>query len=389
MNLFKWMLKFWAMGVVVGILAACSVPEIDEVLPDRRVEYKKQRAAEDTLEIPPDLSSGAIGDAMPIPEIGAGGTTYSQFNKQSKAKAGDPGLAAGGVLPQLDHIRVLRDGEQRWLEIDAKPDQVWPKVIAFWRENGVLLVEQDPALGVMKTDWLENRADIKQGFITELFRKVLDSAHSAATRDQFRVRLEPGSRGGTTYLYLTHRGMDEDMSKGTTGETQSSYWVPRATDPGLEAEMLRRIMVYLGVADKQAQTSLAKAEGRGPQRAHMIRTRDGAAALMIDADLNASWRLVGIAVERVGFMVEDRDRKEGYYLVRYDDPLKTQEKQGFFSKLAFWKGKKEFDDQIQHRIQLTAEGSNQTRVTVQGAKGQADASPTSERILTLLQEQAR
>lgn len=380
--------KILILSLVVGLLGACgSVSELTENLPDRRVDYKKQRVAQENLEVPPDLTSSSIGDSMPIPE---GGTTYSEFNEQTRAGFGGPGTgpAPGGVLPQMDNIRVMRDGNQRWLEIQAPPTAVWPRLISFWRENGVILVQQDPATGVMRTDWLENRADIKQGFITELFRKVLDSAYSAATRDQFRVRLEPGDQPGATHLYLTHRGMEEELVRGSTGETENSFWVSRPTDPGLEAEMLRRIMVYLGTAEKRAEGALAKAEAYPQHRAQLTRTQAGT-ELSVDASFADTWRMVGMALERVGFMVEDRDRSQGFYEVRYDDPLKEKKEPGFFAKLAFWRDQPAFDDQVLYRIRLAAGGDGATRIRVLTDKDAPVTSDTGERILTLIHEQLR
>lgn len=364
------------------LLAACST-EVDNLLPDRKVEYKKQQVAEADLEIPPDLTKATIGDAMPIPG-GDNATTYSQYESQSR---GGQRFVGNTVLPKVTHIKVMRDGNQRWLEIQAPPDQVWSNVVSFWRENGVLLVEQNPATGVMKTDWLENRADIKQGFITEFLRKALDSLYSAATRDQFRVRLEPGLTEGTTDLYLTHRGMEEQIATSVAGSQENSYWVPRPNDPGLEAEMLRRIMIYLGVAEQTAGTALAQAKTEQKARSELVKDRDGSAALLVNTDPGPAWRLVGIALDRVGFAVEDRDRSAGLYYVRYDDPTKEDER-GFFDKLAFWRSNEQPFADTQYRIHLEGVG-NATRVVVLDGQGKIERSETAVRILTLLQEQIR
>lgn len=380
----------WVGGLVLIIasllLAACET-KMTDVLPDRKVEYKKQRVAEDDLEVPPDLSSGTIVDSMPVPGV-TPTATYSEYEEQKQGGRSRSVLPSGGtVLPEMDNVRVVRDGDQRWLEIDASPDEVWPRAVSFWRENGVLLVEQDPTVGVMKTDWLENRADIKQGMVTELLRKAFDGIYSAATRDQFRVRLEPGEVTGSTDLYLTHRGMEEKLATTAGGDTQNSYWVPRPADPGLEAEMLRRMMIYLGVAEKQAASALVQAESRTQARSQMVKAGDGSATLLVDAEFAQAWRLVGMALERVGFAVEDRDRSEGEYYVRYDDPTKEDEK-GFMSKLAFWRDDDKFDKDIQYRVRLQEDG-NVTRVVVLNSAGEREVSDTGVRILTLIQEQIR
>jgi outer membrane protein assembly factor BamC len=375
-----------ALMMAALLLVACET-KMSDVLPDRKVEYKKQRVAEEDLEIPPDLSSDTIVESMPVPGV-TPTATYSEYEEQKRVGRGGSALRSGGtVLPEMNNVRVVRDGDQRWLEINASPDEVWPRAVSFWRENGVLLVEQDPTVGVMKTDWLENRADIKQGMVTELLRKAFDGLYSAATRDQFRVRLEPGEAPGTTDLYLTHRGMEEKLATTAGGDTQNSYWVPRPTDPGLEAEMLRRMMLYLGVAEKQAASALTQAESRTRARSQMIKAGDGSATLLVEEEFAPAWRLVGVALERVGFAVEDRDRSAGEYYVRYDDPTKEDER-GFMSKLAFWRDEEKFDEDIQYRIRLQEDGSV-TRVVVLNSTGERELSDTGVRILTLIQEQIR
>jgi len=371
------------------LFTACST-DMSDVLPDRKVDYKKQRVAEDDLEVPPDLSSGTIGDVMPVPGVpSAAGTTYSEYEAQQRTGSSVSTTKGGPVLPEMENVKVMRDGDQRWLVIDSAPADVWPLVVSFWRQNGVLLVEQDPTVGVMKTDWLENRADIKQGMITEFMRKAFEGLYSAATRDQFRVRLEPGERVGSTDLYLTHRGMEEKLTTTQGGDTENAYWTPRPNDPGLEAEMLRRLMIYLGVAEKRAADALIQAQSAPEARSQLLKGRDGSSTLLVNAEFAPAWRLVGVALERVGFAVQDRDRSAGIYYVRYDDPTKEKD-DGFMSKLAFWKDEPEFDDETQYQISLEEDG-DVTRVVVLDSSGERERSDTGTgtRILTLIQEQIR
>jgi outer membrane protein assembly factor BamC len=372
----------WLALVLALALAGCS--SLDDVLPDRKVDYKKQRVAEDDLEIPPDLTRDTIADAMPVPQ---GGASYSEF--QERQRSGRRGTTAGSgseVLPTVENIEVMRDGNQRWLHINGQAEDIWPRVVAFWRTNGILLVEQDPAVGVMKTDWIENRADVKSDFITDLFRKALDSIYSAGTRDQFRVRMEPAGQGGTD-LFLTHRGLEEVFQRDSTGNTENSFWKARPNDPGLEAELLRRIMVYLGVAEERAERAVAQAGNTREARTEMVRKRDGSSTLVVKDYFASSWRLVGVALERVGFAVEDRDRTAGVYYVRYEDPTKEDDK-GFMSKLAFWRDEPAFDEEAQYQVRLEEAGDT-TLVTVLNKEGKVEESDTGTRILTLIQEHIR
>jgi outer membrane protein assembly factor BamC len=369
--------------VPILLLNACSSASVEEYLPDQRLAYKKQREAADNLEIPPDLTSGDFDDALDVPALG-GSATYSEYMGERTQRRRI--AASGDVLPDVKDVNLVREGDRRWLEIGSLPRDVWPRVISFWREQGILLTQQDPTTGVMKTDWLENRAEIRRDLVTDMMRKVVDGLYATSTRDQYRVRIEPGIKPGTTDLYLTHRGMEERLVSNTVGEGATTVWEPAGSDPEKEAAMLRRLMVYLGVTEQRADRAVGSQRAAAPN-ARVVTAPGGTPALMIDDDFRRSWRTTGVALDRVGFAVEDRDRTQGIYYVRYDDPSKGQEKKGWMSKLAFWSND-EVDTVSQYQVKLTSEGQ-QTRVEVLDKTGRRDDSATAQRILTLLAEQLR
>jgi len=378
--------KLVLFSLMFSFLAACNtVPNIEEMLPDRKVEYKKSKQAEQDLEVPPDLSSSSISDSLVIPgALGSGSATYSDFANRETPVPGS--TVSGAVIPQLEDIRVQRNGDQRWLVIKGSPDDVWGRVVDFWQENGILMVEQDPSVGVMVTDWLENRADIKSDFITNTVRKFFDGAYSAASRDQFRVRIERGGEDSTVELFLTHRGMQEELVSVSSSD-ERTVWIPRATDHGLEAEMLRRLMVHLGVANQKASRSLARKGVSASSRSKLNRGRDQV-SLLVNEEFPRAWRLAGVALDRVGFAVEDRSRSEGIYFVRYNDPMKENEDPGLLSKLAFWQEDKNIDKENRYQVKLSQDG-DVTQVVILNEAGTRDSSPTAVRILTLLHEQMR
>lgn len=373
--------------LLLPILAACtSIDEIEGMLPDRKIEYKKSKQAGANLEVPPDLSSSSISDALVIPgDAGSGAATYSDFASRDMSTSGY--ARSSGVIPKLEDVQVKRDGDKRWLVIKASPDDAWSRTVDFWQENGILMTEQDPSIGVMVTDWVENRADIKSDFITDAVRSVFDSAYSAATRDQYRVRIERGADEGTVELFLTHRGMQEEMIPNAGSNSERPVWVPRPTDHGLEAEMLRRLMVHLGVADQKASSSLARKGTSAKSRSQLNRTANQV-SLTIKDEIARAWRLTGVALDRVGFAVEDRNRSDGVYFVRYNDPMKEQEDPGMLSKLAFWKDDKNIDKENRYQVKLTPDG-DVTNIVILSESGARDNSATAVRILTLLNEQIR
>jgi len=245
----------------------------------------------------------------------------------------------------------------------------------------------------MKTDWLENRAEVRNDFITRQLRKVVDGLYATSTRDQYRVRIDAGPTRDSTEVYLTHRAMEERLVRNSVGEGATTVWEPAPGDPDKEAAMLRRLMLYLGVSDGSADRMLAgggtRAETAASAGVGARLVGSGASSeLVIPEEFRQAWRQTGLALDRTGFAVEDRNRSEGVFYVRYDDPRRDEgKKKGIAQRLAFWKDDK-LDTVQQYQVKLTG-GANETRVTVLDASGQRDSSATGERILSLLHEQLR
>jgi outer membrane protein assembly factor BamC len=370
--------------LLLGVLAGCS----GNILPEsKKIEYKSAGKLP-PLEIPPDLTQQSRDERYVVPDVSSskGSATYSAYSSERSGQART--TTAQDLLPQVDKMRIERSGTQRWLVVGGSPDKLWPGVKEFWQELGFLVNVEVPEAGIMETDWAENRAKIPQDIIRSTIGKVFDSLYSTAERDKFRTRLEKGAEPGTVEIYISHRGMYEIYVSEGRSDTK---WQPRPADPELEAEMLRRLMVRLGVEESRAKTMVA-AEQR-QDRAKMSRATDGAGALLLEEAFDRSWRRVGLALDRVGFTVEDRDRSQGLYFVRYVDPdvdgKKKDEDKGILSKLMFWKGSAaDKPAQAQYRIQVKTTGET-TMVQVLTREGGVDRSETSKRILGLLYEQLK
>ena len=373
-----------SMLLLTGLLAGCG----GNILPEsKKIEYKSAGKLP-PLEIPPDLTQQSRDERYVVPDVSSskGSATYSAYSSERSGQART--TTAQDLLPQVDKMRIERSGTQRWLVVGGSPEKLWPGVKEFWQELGFLVNVEVPEAGIMETDWAENRAKIPQDIIRGTIGKVFDSLYSTAERDKFRTRLEKGAEPGTVEIYISHRGMYEIYVSEGRSDTK---WQPRPADPELEAEMLRRLMVRLGVEESRAKTMVA-AEQR-QDRAKMSRATDGAGALLLEEAFDRSWRRVGLALDRVGFTVEDRDRSQGLYFVRYVDPdvdgKKKDEDKGVLSKLMFWKGSAaDKPAQAQYRIQVKTVGEA-TTVQVLTREGGIDRSETSKRILGLLYEQLK
>ncbi len=367
------------------LLGACS--SLDFEIPTKKVDYKSAGKLP-SLEVPPDLTRPTADDRYAIPDARKGSATFSNYTMDKEWRQQSSGVANSGVLPEQSDARVERAGTQRWLVVKGDPAQVWPVVKDFWQEVGFIVNVETPEAGVMETDWNENRAKVPDGMLRGLLGKVLDSVYSTAERDKFRTRLERSAQAGMTEIYISHRGMQEVYISEGRDQTR---WQPRQPDPDLEAEMLRRLMVRFGIQEVRAKQQIA-ASTEAP-RASMASQSGG--NLTVNEQFDRAWRRVGLALDRVGFTVEDRDRSKGIYFVRYIDPeTDVQTKKGgegivgrTIGALKFWGDsapKKSEQFQIAVRDMDAA-----AQVNVLGKDGKQEQSATASRILTLLYEQLR
>ncbi len=366
-----------------ALLAACSaLPKLES----DSVEYKSaSKSRLPDLKVPPDLTKPTADDRYAVPGGNAkGGALLSDYDKERVA----PDTTKTTVLPAQANVRVERSGSQRWLVVHAEPDVVWDVVKEFWQELGFVISVETPEAGVMETDFAESRAKLDAGVVRNFLGKLLDSISSTAERDKFRTRLERGTEPGTTEIYVSHRGMEEVYVNESSKETR---WQPRPPDPDLEAEMLRRLMGRFGVQQARAKTEVAQAKPQGPARATLLKGQAGGGTLSVNDQFDRAWRRIGLALDRVGFTVEDRDRSKGIYFVRYVDPdadNKSTPQKGFFSKLnPFGKNEKKTSTE-QFRIYVKDEDTV-SQVSVLNKDGGEEKSATASRILSLLYEQLK
>jgi outer membrane protein assembly factor BamC len=352
---------------------------------EKKIDYKSTGSLP-TLEAPPDLVLPAGDNRYAVPDVNpTGAATYSVYDKERAAKP--KSADAQALLPTIDKASVERDGNQRWLVVRAPAAEVWPVIKDFWQELGFIITLEQPDAGIMETDWAENRAKIPLDPIRSVIGKALDGLYSTAERDKYRTRLEPGADGKSTEIYISHRGMVEVYEGTETGGDQGrgrTVWQPRPPDPELEAEMLRRVMVRFGVEESRAQAMLA--EKAAPPRATLSKV-DGLATLTLPEAFDRAWRRVGLALDRIGFTVEDRDRAGGVYFVRYADPeANTKKDKGFLSRLFSSDDAKA--KAAKYQVKLAGEGET-TRITVNSEDGKPAATETGTRIVSLLFEQLK
>lgn len=344
-----------------------------------RVDYRSAATKMNPLEVPPDLQQmsregryqqqrGTIS-ASALPAAGA-----------STLRTSAPAVAPTAI----GDFRIEKDGNRRWLDVPLPPEQVWPQLSGFWRDMGFTLAKNDAAAGVMETNWAENRAKLPQDVIRKSLGAVLDTLYSTGELDQYRTRVERTASGGSEII-ITHRGMIEVY---TNAQKEFTKWEPRPSEPELENEMLSRLLVKLGATEAAARDAVANpalvSSAPAPGRARVVAGQP--ATLQVDDSLDRAWRRVGIALDRSGFSVEDRDRAAGLYFVRYVDPTTAGQETspGFFAKI-FGAKTDTSAPAVKYQIALKSDGAT-TLVSVLDAQGAPVASENSQRIVALLVE---
>ena len=347
-------------------LGGCSVLETD------KVDYKSASAAP-SLAVPPDLTQLSRDNRYAIP----GGPVTASTYQVGQATTAVPVAAAS-----IADVRIERAGNQRWLVVKRGPDELWDPIKDFWQEYGFLLSMDQKNLGIMETDWAENRAKIPQDLIRESLGKLFDSLYSTAERDRFRTRLERNA-AGETEIFISHRGMVEVYPSGNAvagPRDANTIWQPRPADPELEAEFLRRLMVKLGVSQEQAKAVIAASDRKTSSRVAQV---NGQPVVLVDDGFDRAWRRVGLTLDRTGFTVEDRDRSKGVYFVRYVQANPDKAEPGFFGKLFGSSAKA--NAPIKYQIVVRSEGESSV-VSVLNATGAAESSANAQSITKVIAE---
>lgn len=363
---------------VVAIAVAVAGCESTSTSLTKKIDYKSTSSAP-ALELPPDLTTPQYDERFSVTT--ASGLAAQGANRPRGAEA----IAANSTAD----ARIVRGGTERWLVVNTTPEVAWSTSRQFWTETGFALAVEQPTLGIMETDWAENRADMPSDFLRSTIGKWFDVFGSTYKRDKFRTRIERGNEPGTVEIYVSHRGAEQVPTTKIDNVSPAGFvWAVTPPDPGLEAEMLTRMMMKFGTPAAQASAAVqASASPSGPERARLETGPDGVAKLVVDDSFDRAWRRVGLALDRVGFTVADRDRSKGTYFVRYVNPdVDAKKEKGFLDKLMFWK--EDVPNPEQYRITV-ATADNRSVVTVQDPKGAPDKSANGEKILSLLRDQLK
>ncbi len=257
------------------------------------------------LDVPPGLAipdtEGSLGIPAPVPA--------------APASADNDGTQLAPVLPQFPDIHLERAGSERWLVLQAKPQQVWDLLQQFIQGKGMTIVQQLRPSGIIDTAWQE---------IEPRAAKASDAKPQVlGARAAYRFRLEPGEQPGTTELYISRRAVHE------VAVAHGSAWESAPPDPEAEADMLQTFMVFAGMSEQNARAQLAAAPAA--YQAAIETSASGNPQLRFHDNLDRGWSRAGVALERIGWLIKDRDRSQWTYRVQQAE--NGGKKPGFFARL--------------------------------------------------------
>jgi len=418
----KW---FYALPLFLLLNGCENIPFVERVTaPDYKATGRSR-----PLEVPPDLTSATTNDAYAIP----GSTSYSDFKNGQQQDNGQP-----KILPNPEGMKIVKAGAQRWLVVNAPAEKIWPLIRDFWIDMGFAVKKENPEVGVMETEWIKEgdlMTNDNKGTLDK-FDAWLDSlASGTANRKKFRTRLERGLQDGTTEIYMTHRSVDTapddgkekirtpygvvDMGYKNDSKSKEDSKVDSRSDE-LDAELLRRLMVKLGLADKRAKEIIAAPISQ--KRAEIKKEADGSSSVEIQDPFDRAWRRVGLALDIIGFVIEDKDRSNGIYFVKYADvdiDDSPKKKKGVLDSLMFWSDDDKKDKQAkdtsqtkekplserlkfwggsdkektnpekQYRIKIIAIDNGGSQVVIEYQDGKKNTSSTANRIISLLYDQLK
>jgi outer membrane protein assembly factor BamC len=417
--------KHKAPALIVSLLLLASLTACDSIpFIDNKSDYKAAGRSR-PLEVPPDLTTSPVSDAYSVP----GSTSYSTYNQAQ----GESDTGVEKVLVSPEGVRLEKSGAQRWLVVNAPAEKIWPVIREFWLDMGFAVRVENPQIGVMETEWIDSDAIKKDDArnLGDKFDKWLDKLSGFADKKKFRTRLDRGTELNTTEIYMTHRSVsgapDDGKNVVTTqlGKIDTGYKLEDKsstnTDPAdaeLDAELLRRLMVKLGVEEQKSKAIVADAVNT--KHATVVKEADGSARLLLSDPFDRAWRRVGLALDRIGFVIEDKDRSNGVFFVRYADvdiDDSPKKKKGLMDSLKFWgdddkkepettakKEEKSIMDSLkfwgsddkqktnperQYRIKVADGDQGNAVVTIVDKEGERVRTTTANRIIALMYEQLR
>jgi outer membrane protein assembly factor BamC len=319
---------------MVFLLNGCFSEEQKQAIKDSRVEISNVKInyysdkSVTSLEVPPDLTKPTYENSFRLSEY-VGDIDPNTVNLSSRDKLEEQKQK---VLTVPSDIKVKKSGTRRWLVVDKNPDLIWSLSRQFLKEKGFIIKKSNKKIGVMETDYLENKpADIpakSMGFIRSMLQSTIDNVnYTLPSVDSYKVRIEPLDSGNKSEVHLSVSSMAEVITG--SGKNETTLWQSKERNIALENEMLYELMLYLGGDSASARERIINAQEEGKISVSLVDGLNGYAKLQFKLNLIDTWDNMSWAISNMNIELDDKDLKERTFYIN----VANEDEKGIFSKL--------------------------------------------------------
>jgi len=380
------MLKVTYLLTMVLFLSSCLSQQQKETIKQNRIDNKEVKInyfsdkSLTPLEVPPDLTSPSYENAFRIQafveDIDLNVVNLSNTEKISEINQ--------KILEVPARIEIKSAGTRKWLIVEKEPELVWDLAKQFLREQGFSLKKIDKKLGLIETNYLENKPDIpasSMGFIRSMLASQIDNvSYTLPSVDSYSLRIEPIKKGKSTEVYLSISSMAEVITN--SGGQESTLWQFKERNISLETEMLYRLMIYLGSDSAEAREKILAAQKNSKISINQTTDINGFSKLLINFGIEEAWDNVSWAINNINLEVESKDVKEKSF---YINAARSSDK-GFFTKVFG-------DDAVRKifRIYLRPKSKSETEVLFLDVseENETETKQFSSEIMRLISDQLR
>jgi len=381
--------------IIVFLLSACSATE--EIYDDLTSPDYVSSSRAKKLEVPPDLSELETSNVYSVP---GEAKSYRDFVENENSALANNAINKKKIIEKPEGMKIVKSGTLRWLVVEKEPDKLWPHVKEFWEDLGFRVLVANKRTGIIETQWMDTddlKLDTNTGALST-FDKWLDSLSGFADKRKFRTRIEYGE-SGTTEIYISQRSAEAaaDQHSRILSTRQSGYNTStlykideyksddskenkvemsesRALDDyEIDSELLMRLMIKLGATNFEAKKKVDSPELL--VKAKLVDKKDDFHIQMIDP-YDRSWRRLGLALDIIGFVTEDKNRSDGIYYVRYSqtelpsiEDEQENESEGIIDSLIFWDDDKKEKNKLKNDEIYESEIEDETDISKENYTG--------------------
>ena len=355
---------FAVMGMLLTALQAGCSTDLDK-------RYLDANTSEE-LALPPDLTASRSESSFKLPE---------GFSEEAGLKDGEV-----PVLARVDSLKLEGYAGFYWLSVEEPVESLYQQVKAFWEFEGFRLEKDEPAIGMMQTEWIFNEEGTEAG--SSYFFGLFKNNDLSATQDQFKTRIERDPETQQSRVYIAHRGtaLKYEINSGegnAEADIDDNQWSFRQPEPALEIEMLSRLMIYLGLEQATVEQQVEDVKLFAPRALKRFDSEENAPYLLLEDPYRRAFNRVHHQLERMNFEIANLNYDsslftEGTITVTLD-VVEEADDGGLFS---FFSSSSLSAGQVV--LVISEESKDTTRVTLETYQGDIDTSAEGAEFLNLL-----